>query len=77
MKLSGLPDGMKVDRDGHLFAAGPGGIHVFASDGAHLGRIETGQKTANCNWGDDGSTLYMAADHYICRIKTTTKGLGW
>jgi len=76
-QLPGLPDGMKMDRDGHLFAAGPGGIHVFAPDGAHLGRIETGQKTANCNWGDDGSTLYMAADHFICRIRTTTKGLGW
>jgi gluconolactonase len=76
-KLPGLPDGMKVDRDGNVFATGPGGIHVFAPDGAHLGRIETGVPTANCGWGDDGSVLYITADAYLCRIKTTTKGLGW
>ncbi|HVG38594.1 MAG TPA: SMP-30/gluconolactonase/LRE family protein, partial [Pyrinomonadaceae bacterium] len=33
----GLPDGMKVDKAGHLFATGPGGVHVFAPDGTHLG----------------------------------------
>jgi gluconolactonase len=73
----GLPDGMKIDRNGNLFAAGPGGIHVYAPDGKRLGRIDTGQKTANCNWGEDGSTLYITADSYLCRIRTTTKGNGW
>jgi gluconolactonase len=76
-KLPGLPDGMKVDRNGNLFATGPGGVHIFAPDGSHLGRIDTGQKTANCAWGEDGTVLYMAADHYVCRIRTRTKGLGW
>jgi gluconolactonase len=73
----GLPDGMKVDSRGNLFAAGPGGIHVYAPDGKRLGRIDTGQRTANCNWGEDGSTLYMTADSYLCRIRTKTKGNGW
>ena len=72
--LPGLPDGMKVDKQGNLFAAGPGGIHIYASDGKRLGRIETGEKTANCAWGEDGSTLYMTADMYLCRIKTRTSG---
>jgi gluconolactonase len=76
-KLPGLPDGMKIDRNGNLFATGPGGVHIFAPDGSHLGRIETGQPTANCAWGDDGSTLYLAANKYLCRIRTTTKGAGW
>jgi len=73
----GLPDGMKVDVDGNLFAAGPGGIHIFAPDGTHLGTLETGEATANCNWGDDGSTLYITADMYLVRIKTATKGKGF
>jgi gluconolactonase len=73
----GLPDGMKVDKDGILFATGPGGVHVFAPDGTLLGTIDTGEKTANCNWGDDGSVLYIAADHNLCRIRTTTKGKGF
>jgi len=76
-KLPGLPDGMKVDRNGNLFTTGPGGIYIFASDGKRLGRIETGEKTANCAWGGDGSTLYMTADMYLCRVKTLTKGAGW
>ncbi len=71
--LAGLPDGMKVDAAGNLFAGGPGGINVIAPDGKLLGRIDTKQRTANCAWGDDGSTLYMAADHYLCRIRTKTR----
>jgi gluconolactonase len=76
-KLPGLPDGLKVDARGNLFATGPGGVHVYAPDGKRLGRIETGEKTANCAWGDDGATLYMAADMYICRVRTRTRGAGW
>jgi len=76
-KLPGLPDGMKVDKDGNLFATGPGGVLVFAPDGKYLGRIDTGERTANCAWGDDGSALYITADMYLCRVKTKTKGLGW
>jgi gluconolactonase len=73
----GLPDGMKVDKDGNLFATGPGGVHVFAPDGTLLGTVATGVPTGNCNWGDDGSMLYVAADTNLCRIKTTTKGKGF
>ena len=73
----GLPDGIKVDRQGNVFSAGPGGIHVFAPDGTRLGRIETGVKTGNLNWGEDGSVLYIAANHWILRLQTTTKGKGF
>ena len=72
----GLPDGLRVDAKGNLFASGPGGIHVYAPDGTLLGRIETGQATANCAFGDDGSDLYITADMYIVRVKTKTKGAG-
>lgn len=70
----GLPDGMKVDQSGNLFATGPGGLHVFSPDGTLLGTFETGQATGNCAWGDDGSTLYINADMYLVRVKLTTKG---
>jgi gluconolactonase len=75
-KNPGLPDGMRVDTKGNLFASGPGGIHVYAPDGTLLGRIETGQATANCAFGGDGSDLYITADMYIVRVKTMTKGAG-
>jgi gluconolactonase len=73
-KLPGLPDGLKVDVNGNLFATGPGGVSVFSPEGTLLGRIETGQATANCAWGGDGSTLYICADMYLCRIQTATRG---
>jgi gluconolactonase len=73
----GAPDGMKIDCNGNIFATGPGGVHIYAPDGTMLGRIETGQRTSNCNWGEDGSTLYITAHSYLCRIRTKTKGNGW
>ncbi len=71
----GEPDGMKIDKNGNLFAAGPGGIYVLGPDGVQLGRFETGVATANCAWGNDGSTLYIAAHTALFRVKTNTKGL--
>jgi len=75
--LPGLPDGLRTDKDGNLWATGPGGVLVISPVGKLLGRIDTGQATANCGWGDDGSVLYITADSYLCRIKTKTKGAGW
>jgi gluconolactonase len=76
-KLKGLPDGMKTDEHGNLWAAGPGGILILTPKGEHLGTIVTGVPTANCNWGEDGTVLYVAADKVIGRIQTSTKGRGW
>ena len=66
-----------MDRQGHIFGTGPGGVYVIAPDGKLLGRIDTFEQTANCCFGGDGSELYITADMYLCRVKTTTKGIGW
>ena len=58
----GLPDGLKIDVKGNIFATGPDGVYVFAADHAYLGKIVIGDKNANCGWGDDGSVLYICAD---------------
>jgi len=68
-KADGVPDGMKVDAEGNIYAAGPGGIWVFSPAGKHLGTIQTPETPANCNWGDDGSTLYITARTSVYRIK--------
>jgi gluconolactonase len=73
----GLPDGMCIDAKGNFFATGPGGVYVFTPKGELLGLINTGERTSNCTFGDDGSTLYMTTDHYITRIKLNTKGKGF
>jgi gluconolactonase len=73
----GSCDGLKVDAKGNLFASGPGGILVLSPEGKQLGVINTGEATANCAWGDNGSTLYICADMFLCRIKTLTRGAGF
>lgn len=73
----GLPDGLKVDARGNLFATGPGGVLVFSPQGKHLGTILTGEATSNCAWGDDGSTLYVTVDMYLARIRVKTRGAGF
>ena len=66
---------MKVDAAGHVFAIGPGGLHVLAPDGTHLGDIETEAAASNVAWGSDGSTLYLTASDAVYRIRLSTKGL--
>lgn len=70
----GLPDGLKVDQAGNLYATGPGGVLVFGPDGKHLGTIETGEATSNCALGEEGSMLYITADMYLCRIALKAGG---
>jgi len=65
---NGLPDGMKVHRNGTIFATGPGGIFIFSPDGEILGKIETGKETANCAFNDDYSALYVTADNTLMRV---------
>src|SRR5207247_1317376 len=36
-----LPDGMKVDQKGNLWATGPGGLLIFTAEGKHLGTLVT------------------------------------
>jgi len=71
---AGLPDGMKIDSRGNIWATGPGGVWVLTPEGRHLGTITLPEQPANCAWGDDGSTLYMTAETGLYRIKTSVAG---
>ena len=73
----GMPDGMCVDVEGNLWATGPGGVLIISPEGKLLGRILMGKATANCAFGEDGSTLFITSSDRVCRVKTKTKGLGF
>lgn len=75
--LKGGCDGLKVDRAGNVWTTGPGGVLAISPAGKLLGRLNTHEPTANCAWGDDGSTLYITANYFLVRVKTLTKGAGW
>lgn len=65
----GLPDGMDVAPDGHVFATGPGGVHVLAPDGRLLGIIATGKAVANCCIGEGGRSLFLTSHDTLCRVR--------
>lgn len=72
----GLPDGLKVDRKGNVYATGPGGVWIFSPEGKHLGTIEPPEVPANCAWGDaDARTLYMTARTSLYRIRLSIPGI--
>ncbi len=69
-------DGVKVDREGNVYAAGPGGIWIIAPDGTHLGTISAPETPANLAWGDeDARTLYMTARTGLYRIRLNIAGV--
>lgn len=65
----GLPDGLKVDKKGNVWATGPGGVWIFNPKGEVLGRIRTGEKTSNCAFDTNQEMLYMTCDDYLMRLK--------
>lgn len=67
--LKGLPDGMKVDKAGNIFASGPGGIWVFNKSGKLAGKIRVTESASNCSLSGDEKTLYITNDMYILRVK--------
>ena len=68
-KEKGLPDGLKIDKLGNVFATGPGGVWVFNSSGKVLGKIKIPELTSNCAFSLDEKTLYVTADMYVVRVK--------
>lgn len=70
----GLPDGMKIDVRGNVWATGPSAVFVFSPEGMHLGTIKPPEDPANCGWGDDGRTLYITAETGLYRIRTSVMG---
>jgi gluconolactonase len=73
----GACDGMTVDTEGNLWATVPGGVAIFTPEGNQLGLLATGDRTANVEFGEDGSTLFIAANHRVLKIRTTAKGIGF
>jgi gluconolactonase len=72
---AGNPDGMKIDAQGNVYSAGPGGLWIFSPEGKHLGTIKPGETPANCNWGGpDHKTLFITAETGLYRIRLSVEG---
>ncbi len=64
----GLPDGFKINKQGIVFATGPGGVYIFNRSGKKLGLIKLDEATSNCALSTDEKTLYVTNDMYVLRI---------
>lgn len=64
----GLPDGLKVDDNGIIYATGPGGVLILSPKGEHLGTINTGTATANVAFNDSKDTLFITANDKLLRV---------
>ena len=67
--MKGVPDGFKIDKNGNMFATGPGGVYIFNSEGKKLGLIRLDNATSNCALSPDEKTLYITNDMFVLRVK--------
>ncbi len=71
----GVPDGFRVDKNGNIYGAGPGGVWIISPEGKHLGTIKVPEVVSNAAWGDkDGKTLYITASTSVYRIRLKVPG---
>jgi gluconolactonase len=67
--MKGLPDGFKIDKQGNVFATGPGGVYILDKEGKLLGMLKFEEATSNCAFSGDEKTLYITNDMYVLRFK--------
>lgn len=63
------PDGIKLDKDGNIFVAAADGILIITPQGKHIGTINLGRSTGNCEFTDDYKYLFITADNYLVRVE--------
>ena len=68
-KSDGVPDGIKVDKNGNLFVTGPKGIWVWDAKGKHVGTIILPEQPANMNWGDKDYVGSSRVDLQACKLE--------
>ncbi len=70
-------DGLKVDRQGNVYASGPGGLWIISPEGKHLGTLVGPEHPHNLAWGgEDHKTLYLAAQTGLYRVSVNIPGAG-
>lgn len=61
-------DGIKIDKEGNVFATGQGGVWIYDKKGVLLGKIKVNGSTSNCAFTDNYRTLFITADDYLLRV---------
>lgn len=70
------PDGVRVDREGRVWAACGDGVNVYSPDGEKLENIKLPEQPANlCFGGADGDVLYVTARTEVYSLKLSVRGV--
>ena len=67
-------DGLKIDRNGHLWASSKDGISIFTPAGKRVGVIRADDVISNCELAADGH-LYMSSNHRVLRVRIKARKL--
>ncbi|GAA3556911.1 SMP-30/gluconolactonase/LRE family protein [Snuella lapsa] len=67
-KEKGHPDGLKVNKEGIIFATGPGGVYILDPNGKHLGTILNDEFNTNCVLDDKEEILYITSGPKLMRV---------
>jgi gluconolactonase len=71
----GLPDGMRVDRDGNVWTSAANGVQIYNPAGALLAKVNTPKPAANLTWGGPkNSWLFICATDSVHLLHTMTNG---
>jgi gluconolactonase len=69
-----VPDGMKVDSAGNLWATGPGGLRIISPQGKVLGQLIVPETVANVGFAEDGKTVYLTGSTSLYRLHSKVAG---
>jgi gluconolactonase len=72
---TGIPDGIRVDKQGNLWSSAGDGVHCFSPDATLLGKIKVPQTVANLTFGGPRrNRLFITATRSVYAIYLTTNG---
>jgi gluconolactonase len=75
---SGVYDGFRVDRDGHVWTSAGDGVSIYAPDGTLIGRIPVGEIVSNLTFGGPKrNRLYITAQTSLYAIYVNAHPYGW
>jgi gluconolactonase len=74
----GVPDGIKVDVEGNIWASAGDGVHCYAPDGTLLGKVRIPETVANLTFGGPRrNRLFITATRSLYAVYVATTGAGF
>ena len=71
----GIPDGMRVDKDGNLWCTAADGVHCFTKQGELIGKVKVPEVCANVVFGGPlRNRLFICASTSVYAVYTNVQG---